>query len=60
MNKQEYIEAIIKTALANGMTKTQILEADPQELAKAHLHAQIQSVEKAAAQVIAEVRAEFF
>ena len=50
-NATQYAEAVIKTALHNGMTLAQISGANFNELAKAHLQAQLKATEKAAEQL---------
>ena len=47
---QDYINAIIATALANGMTLEQIAATDPAKLAEAHLHVQLKAIDNAGEQ----------
>ena len=41
MTKEEYAKAVLKTAINNGMTKEEILNASVEELTKAHLDSQM-------------------
>jgi hypothetical protein len=56
MSAQEYAEAVIATALHNGMTIEQIAKMDPKELAQAHLHTQNKATDAAAKQILAELK----
>ena len=56
MSVQQYAEAVIATALHNGMTIEQIAKMDPKELAKAHLHTQNKATDAAAKQILAEMK----
>lgn len=56
MSAQQYAEAVIATALHNGMTIEQIAKMDPKELAQAHLHTQNKATDAAAKQILAEMK----
>jgi len=56
MSAQQYAEAVIATALHNGMTIEQIAKMDPKELAKAHLHTQNKATDAAAKQILAQMK----
>ena len=56
MSAQQYAEAVIATALHNGMTIDQIAKMDPRELAKAHLHAQYKATDAAEKQILAQLK----
>ena len=56
MSAQQYAEAVIATALHNGMTIEQIAKMDPKELAQAHLHTQNKATDAAAKQILAEIK----
>jgi hypothetical protein len=56
MSAQQYAEAVIATALHNGMTIEQIAKMDPKELAQAHLHTQNKATDAAAKQILAQLK----
>jgi hypothetical protein len=56
MSAQQYAEAIIATALHNGMTIQQIAKMEPKELAQAHLHTQNKATDAAAKQILAQLK----
>jgi succinyl-CoA synthetase beta subunit len=56
MSAQQYAEAVIATALHNGMTIEQISKMAPTELAQAHLQTQNKATEAAAKQILAEMK----
>lgn len=56
MSAQQYAEAVIATALHNGMTIQQISKMDPRELAKAHLHTQNKATDAAGKQILAQLK----
>ena len=56
MSAQQYADAVIATALHNGITIQQIAKMDPRELAKAHLHTQNKATDAAGKQILAQTK----
>lgn len=52
--QENYLESIIKTAFANGLTQEQIL-ANPEACAKAHLEAQLSAIENSKKELEKEI-----
>ena len=48
---QQYAEAVIKTAMSNGMSIEDIMSKTPEELAEAHLSVQLKSIVQAGKQL---------
>ena len=53
---QQYAEAVIATALHNGMSIHQIAKMDPKELAQAHLYTQNKATDAAGKQILAQLK----
>lgn len=47
MKKAQYIRGVIATAIHNGMSIEQMIEADPKDLVKAHHNAQLKAIKQA-------------
>ena len=56
MSAQQYAEAVIATALHNGMSIQRIAKMDPRELAKSHLYTQNKATDAAGKQILAQLK----